>query len=145
MKVKKFSKKHTDVFKQLSVEVIYLFGSHAGGGAHPMSDVDIGVVFTEPQKYKDNTMEAYSKLYDIFIDVLPKDYLKRRFEKREHDFDLVFLQFAPIVMQYKASRDGIVLYQRLPASSADYKEQSMLHYFDFKFVEDIFNQALMTA
>jgi predicted nucleotidyltransferase len=143
MKKIKFSRKHIDIFKKLGVAIVYLFGSQAEGRPGPMSDFDIGVVFTRPEEYRDNTLKAYSQLYDIFVDVLPKNYLRKRFETRLHEFDLVFLQFAPVSMQYKASKDGIVLYQNSLKSTADYKERAMHNYFDFRFIENIFNEALI--
>ena len=143
MKKIKLSKKHIDIFKKLGVEIVYLFGSRAEDRPGPMSDFDIGVVFEQPEKYRDNTLKAYSQLYDIFVEVLPKNYLRKRLKMRAHEFDIVFLQFAPVSIQYKASRDGIVLYQDSLKSTADYKERTMHNYFDFRFIENIFNEALI--
>ena len=57
-----FLPKHKAVFRKLGVDVVYLLGSYSGGNVQPMSDVDIGVVFREPEKYKKNSMDAYSAL-----------------------------------------------------------------------------------
>ena len=58
MKIK-FSQKHKELFKKLGIDVIYLFGSYAENKTHPMSDVDIGVVFAHPEKYRGNDIEVY--------------------------------------------------------------------------------------
>ena len=50
-----FSQKQIDQFKKMGVETVYLFGSQAQGFTHPLSDVDVGVVFEEPEKYKNKT------------------------------------------------------------------------------------------
>ena len=87
----------------MGIAVIYLFGSYAQNQTHPLSDVDIGVVFENPEKYKNKTMRVYLKLYEIFSDLLPKRYLKQRFQKKEHEFDIVFLQFVPFGFQFDVS------------------------------------------
>jgi len=51
----RFSRRHINQFNKMNILAIYLFGSQAIGKTHPLSDVDIGVVFKEPEKYKDNT------------------------------------------------------------------------------------------
>ena len=96
----------------MGIAVIYLFGSYAQNQTHPLSDVDIGVVFENSEKYKDKTMRVYLKLYEIFSDLLPKEYLKQRFQKKEHEFDIVFLQFVPFGFQFEAIKKGVVLYEK---------------------------------
>ncbi len=122
MKKIKFSPKHKKIFKKLGVDIIYLFGSHAQGKAHKKSDVDIGVVFQQPEKYKDD-FAAYHQLYDILVEVLPKKYLKERVLARAHEFDLVFLQFAPLELQFNAVSKGKVLFAVNPQKEADYRQQ----------------------
>jgi predicted nucleotidyltransferase len=143
MKKIKFSKKHIGIFKKLGVETVYLFGSHAEGRPGPLSDFDIGVVFAHPEKYKNRTMEAYSQLYDIFSEVLPKNYLKKRFEMRLHEFDIVFLQFAPVSMQYSAIVKNKVLYQSSPEKRLRYQEKVLREYLDFKYYFNIFQEATL--
>jgi len=133
----KFSQKHKNQFKKLGILCIYLFGSQAQGKTHPLSDVDIGVVFEDPQKYKDKTLDVYSKLYDIITDVLPKSYLRRRFKLREHEFDLVFLQFAPLSFQFSVIKDGKVLYEKDRKKRLDYEEYVMKRNCDLEYLRNL--------
>ena len=139
----KFSQKHTNQFKKIGIQTIYLFGSRAQGKTHALSDFDIGVVFENPQKYKNKTFEVYSKLYDIFTDVLPKAYLQDRFKMRRHEFDLVFLQFAPISLQFEASRNSIVLYESNAEKRFTYEEKVINHYCDLGHIFDLSYKALL--
>lgn len=143
MKGIKFSKKHTDIFKKLGVETVYLFGSRAEGEPGPMSDFDIGIVFAHPEKYKDNTLKTYSQLYDIFVEVLPRNYLRKRFEMRAHEFDIVFLQFAPVSLQYSAIGKNKVLYQASKEKRLRYQEKVLREYLDFKYYFNIFQEATL--
>ena len=133
----KFTKKQISQLRKIDIGVIYLFGSRAKGKIHPFSDFDIGIVFNEPEKYKDKTLDIYLRLYDIFIDVLPKDYLKRRFEMREYEFDLVFLQFAPINLQFNAIKDGEVLYEKNKEAKFRYQEDVMKRIADFQYFNNM--------
>ncbi len=139
----KFSKKHKDIFQEIGISVLYLFGSYAQGNAHKLSDIDIGVVFSSPEKYKDKTMDAYLKLYDIFTDVLPKEYLKRRFKTRKHDFDLVFLQFAPLELQYNVLKQNKIIYQSNDNIEANYRENILKKYIDFSYFLNMRHQAAL--
>jgi len=142
MKIK-FSQKQLNQFKKMGIEVIYLFGSQARGFEHPLSDVDIGVVFEKPEKYKNNTLDVYSKLYGIFTDVLPKSYLRRRFQMREHEFDIVFLQFASISLQFSAIRDGKVLYEKDKEKRLQYEEYIIKRNADLNYFYDLSFKALL--
>lgn len=143
MKKIKFTQKHINTFKNLGIETIYLFGSHAQGRTHPMSDIDIGVVFSQPEKYKDNTMPAYSKLYDVFTDVLPKEYLRKRFKMRAHEFDLVFLQFAPISLQFNAIKGSKVLYEKDQEKRFNYQEYIMKRNADLEYFYSLKHEAIL--
>lgn len=143
MKKIKFTKKQINTFKKLGIETIYLFGSHAHGKTHPMSDVDIGVIFSRPEKYKDNTMDAYLKLYHIFTDVLPRSYLRKRFKMRAHEFDLVFLQFAPISLQFDAIKNAKILYEKDQEKRFNYQEYVIKRNADFEYYYNLRQQAIL--
>jgi hypothetical protein len=102
-----------------------------------MSDVDLGVVFEEPEKYKDDTLKPYLEMYDIFTEVLPKDYLRQRFKLREHEFDLAFLQFTPIHLQFNAVRNSRVLYESDTEKRLDYEEYIIKRHCDLKYFRDL--------
>lgn len=138
-----FSTKHINIFKKMGIQTIYLFGSQVSGRIGSLSDVDIGVVFIEPEKYRDKTLDVYSKLYDIFTDVLPKDYLKRRFKMRAHEFDIVFLQFAPISLQFEAIKQAEILYESNKQKRLSYEEYIMKKQCDLKYFHDMRHQAIL--
>jgi len=138
-----FSKKQINQFKKLGIEIIYLFGSYAHGFTTPMSDVDIGVVFSNPKKYKDKTMKPYLELYKIFTEVLPKKYLRKRFKMREHEFDIVFLQFAPIGLQFNAIKNSKVLYEKNKEKRFQYEEYVMKQYCDLQYFYDLSYKCLL--
>lgn len=127
----------------MGIQTIYLFGSQADNTAHSLSDVDLGIVLKEPEKHRGSTMDIYLKLYDIFTDVLPKDYLKRRFQLRAHEFDLVFLQFAPIKLQFEAIKNKKVLYETDKIKRLDYEEYVIKRYCDLQFIFQLDEQAIL--
>lgn len=138
-----FSKKQIRQFEKMGIEVIYLFGSRAKGFITPLSDFDFGIVFKTPEKYKDKMMDIYLKLYDIFTDVLPKDYLRKRFEMRKHEFDIVFLQFAPINLQFEAISKGEVIYERSAKKRFFYQEYVMKKYADLQYFYNLRYQRIL--
>jgi len=127
----------------MNILAIYLFGSQAISKAHPLSDVDIGVVFKEPEKYKDKTLQPYLELYQIVTEVLPKDYLRHRFKMKGHEFDLVFLQFAPIHVQFNAIRDARILYESNREKRLDYEEYILKRYCDLKYIYDLHYKSVL--
>lgn len=154
-----FSQKHIASFEKMGILAIYLFGSRAQGNTHPLSDVDIGVIFEKPEQYKNpasgenlssrftrsknKTMEPYSALYDIFTDVLPKEYLQKRFELKEHEVDIVFLQFAPLNLQFEATRNGKILYEEDIEKRLDYEEYVLKKNCDLKYFYDLRYNAIL--
>ena len=127
----------------MGIKVIYLFGSYGQGHPHQLSDVDIGIVFEKPERYKENTLKVYNKLYDIFTDVLPRDYLYRRFKLRKHEFDIVFLQFGPISLQFRAVRDGKVLYEKDEELRFRYQEKVMTRNADLDYFHNMRYRAIL--
>jgi len=139
----KFSKKQINQFKQMGIDIVYLFGSYAQERASALSDVDIGIVFKNPERHKDNTMNVYLKLYNILTDVLPEKYLKCRFKMREHDVDIVFLQFAPLNLQFSAIKDGVALYERDIKAKFYYHEEVMKRIADIQYFYDLRCKAIL--
>jgi predicted nucleotidyltransferase len=138
-----FARKHVDRFKKLEILAVYLFGSQAGGNIHPLSDVDIGAIFENPTRYIDKTMSPYLDLYQIFTEVLPKDYLRHRFNTKEHEFDLLFLQFAPIHIQFNAIRNAKVLFESQRDKRLDYEEYVLKRHCDLKYFYDLRESAIL--
>lgn len=138
-----FSPKHINQFRKLGIETIYLFGSQAQGRTGPLSDFDIGVVFEKPEKYRDKAMKPYLELYKIFTEVLPKEYLRRRFKMRKHEFDIVFLQFAPMRLQLEAAQNGKILYEKNLEKRLSYEEYVLKRNCDLKYFYDLRYQAIL--
>lgn len=143
MKLKQFTNDQKNTFKELGVSAVYLFGSQANNTANPFSDFDFGVTFHNLEKYYKQPLKIYGKIYDILLDILPKEYLRRRMKMRSHEFDIVFLQTTSPRMKYLATEDGIVLYKSSDRAIFDFKEESLSSYFDFKYFERIQNQAFL--
>jgi hypothetical protein len=57
--------------------------------------------------------------------------------------DIVFLQTAPLTLQYSAIKDGKILFEEDPRFTADYVNLVMNQYLDFKPVLDLFDQVSM--
>jgi predicted nucleotidyltransferase len=107
-------------FKELGVSIVYLFGSRALGTSTSMSDTDIGVVLKDPTAVKD-TRALYNDLYDLLAEQYPTKRL-----------DIVFLQAAPLPLQYHAIKEGKVLFEKDPRTTSDYEAYVINMYLDFK-------------
>jgi len=120
-----------DKLRKLGVAVVYLFGSKAIGRGTRLSDIDIGVILKNPAFEKD-TRAVYQVLYEIFTEIYPNSKL-----------DIVFLQTAPLALQYSAIKDGKILFEEDPKFTADYVNLLINQYLDFKPVLDFFDQVSM--
>ncbi len=120
-------KKIKDEIRKLGVSIIYLFGSRAIGRGSTLSDVDIGVVLKNPPIDAD-TRALYNKLYGLLSDQYPESKL-----------DLVFLQTAPLALQFFAVKDGKLLFDEDSRYTADYEKRVIQEYLDFRSVLDLFD------
>jgi len=125
-------KLNQDILESQQVGLVMVFGSQVTGLKHSKSDIDVGVVFLDNNKRKEKPVEVYGTLREELVKKLKSDKI-----------DIVYLEETPLSLQYNALRDGVVLYSVSPTFFADYKEKVLKMYFDFKFVEDIFNQAIV--
>lgn len=120
-------KKIRDEIRKLGVSIIYLFGSRAVGRGSPLSDVDIGVVLKNPPVDGD-LRDLYNKIFRVLSDQYPASKV-----------DLVFLQTAPLALQFFAVRDGKVLFEEDPRYTADYEKRVIQEYLDFRPVLNLFD------
>lgn len=134
MKKIKFTKSQKDLFKKMGIALVYLFGSHAEGVSGELSDIDIGIVFKRPDKYKGKTLEPYNKLYKVFSCV---------FEKEKGEVDVVFLQFTPLSVQLRAAQNGAVLYKRAKGAHYGYLEDIMKRHADFSYFISLKHAAVL--
>lgn len=130
----KFSKKEIKEFREEGIETIYLFGSSPQTRVQSMSDIDIGVVFSQaPERIKDR-LTTYKKLYKLFSKILPID----------KEIDVVFLQFVPLSVQISAIQTGQILYQRSKTRRYIYEEHILKQYLDFQPHLQRFNRAILS-
>lgn len=136
-----FTGQDKSLFKEMGVQTIYLFGSQVTGEENSLSDFDFGVLLKEKPGAKAR-LKVYSEMYEIITEALPKEYLERRFELREHEFDLVFLQCAPPNLQLKAFQEGLVLYDQDTKARLSYEEHILDRVADFQYFMKLQEKAL---
>jgi predicted nucleotidyltransferase len=117
--------------KKLGVAIVYLFGSKATGRASGLSDIDIGIVLKSSVSGSD-PRTLYHMLYQLFSAVYPRSKL-----------DIVFLESAPLPLQYSAIRDGKLIFEKDPKFTADYENRVINQFLDFKPVLDFFDRVTM--
>lgn len=121
-------RKLKEKLEKLGVYIVYLFGSKAIGEESRLSDIDIGVVFKDPPPVKENRF-VYHTLYELFSELYPDSSL-----------DIVFLQNAPLALQFFTIKDGKILFEKNPIFTADYENQVINQYLDFKPCLEFFNR-----
>ncbi|MCD6271238.1 nucleotidyltransferase domain-containing protein [bacterium] len=134
--MKALSQKTKRRLQKLEVEIVFLFGSTITTTQTPLSDIDIGVVFKDFKKIKSDIGKFYGKIFNLLLD---------EFKIKEEKLDLVFLQEAPLSLQYRTITEGKILYCQNPEFLANYKEYVLKYYFDFQPVEKEFYQSLIKA
>jgi len=114
--------------KSLGMAVVYLFGSKAIRRASPLSDTDLGIVLRQLRPDQD-TRTLYNTLFKIFSDLYPDSRV-----------DIVFLQRAPLALQFSAIRDGKIIFEDDPVFRADYEHLVVKQYLDFHPVLELFDR-----
>lgn len=112
-----------DKLKELNVGLVYLFGSEADGTAGPLSDVDIGVVFTDPKIARGNTLEIYNELYNILTDHFDMSNFR--------NMDIVFLERASLELNFDVIAHGIPLFEISQDFRMNFEERIATLYRDF--------------
>jgi len=125
-------KLNNKLLKKNKVGLVILFGSKATKTTHPGSDLDIGVVFEDESLKIKNPVEVYGDLYQIF---------SKAFNTANPD--IVYLRDVPLSLQYKSISEGKILYCKSSKFLANYKEEVMIRYFDFQFVENCFKKVFL--
>ncbi|MBU0765761.1 MAG: nucleotidyltransferase domain-containing protein [Bacteroidetes bacterium] len=119
------------LLKKNKVNVVFHFGSSLTGTVHPFSDIDIGVVFEDETIRNKKPVDTYGDLYEVFCKAFNVE-----------NPDIVYLRDAPLSLQFNAVYNGRIIYSVSPLAVADYKEEVMIKYFDFQYVENYFNNVL---
>lgn len=120
--------------KKIGVAALYLFGSHAEGFDGDLSDIDVGVLLTDPRALK-NSRQLYQELYDIFSDVFDLSGFKT--------IDIVFLQQAPLELRFDVITHGKVLFDQSPDMRSQFEDTTTMLSIDFKPLLDDFNTQIL--
>lgn len=115
---------HGDELKNLHVGLVYLFGSQAEGVAGPASDIDVGIVFTDPQIVHGDTTEIYNALYNLLCGVFDVSNFRT--------IDIVFLERASLELQFDAISHGRTLFEISSDFRLDFEERISALYRDFE-------------
>ena len=97
----------------------YLFGSHAGGGAQPHSDIDVAVYIDETHE-EQSVFGLRAELTTFLMEGL-----------RDNNIDLLILNHAPPVLYYHVLRDGVRVLSRDLATTTTREGQAVSRYCDF--------------
>ncbi len=120
-----------EVYRELGVAVVYLYGSYAREEPSPFSDVDIGVILAE-----DVPREKYLHVKLELMDRISKILKHPKVEVR-------VLNETPVVFRYEVVRDGCLAYCSDEDMRVDFEAGTMMEYFDFKYVLDEYYHHLM--
>lgn len=131
--MKSLTKKDKDRLSDLGVGVVYLFGSAAHGIQTASSDVDIGIVMSDPKMALGNTMPMYSELFELLGELV----------KDSNKLDIVFLQRAPLELRFDAIKNGRPLYEATTGFRLDFEESVTKAYCDFRPILREFDEAII--
>ena len=101
--------------KDPSVELAYLFGSHADCTQGPISDYDIAVLFSNPVPPE----KAYRVAHKLATLLMTERV------------DFVVLNRVPIELRYAVVATGIVIYEVSPAVRVEFEASTLSCYSDF--------------
>ena len=97
----------------------YLFGSHARGGAHGRSDVDVAV-YIDKARAEARRFGYQAELTTHLMDALGMNAV-----------DVVVLNTAPPLLYHRVLRDGVRLLSRNLRATTTRAGQALSRYFDF--------------
>jgi len=131
-----------DICKQFNIALLYLFGSQKQKALSilqgepvsikdPLTDIDVGVVFSEPLPTGRKRTRLYSNIYNLLEDLfLP------------YNLDLVFLSENHSVFQAEAVK-GICVYAASDSAKDTYEEDILRRACDFfPFLEIYYDELL---
>ena len=108
---------------------VYLFGSQVDGYAMPWSDIDLAVLWAEPVDFRTElALDAQIAL------ALGTDAV-----------DVVNLGRCPLALQFRVVAEGILFYERDPTRVADFTQRTLVRYYDFQPVLQIYHREFMRS
>jgi hypothetical protein len=118
------------LMRQPDVSMAYLFGSQAQGRAHPLSDVDVGVLLAD-QLTPAEQSRARLRLVGELMALLRRD-----------DVDLVILNQAPLLLRHRVLRDGRLLFARDDRERIRFAAETYRRYLDCRHMYDVLDEAM---
>ena len=115
--------------------MFFLFGCQAEGLDAPKSDIDVGIVVLPDALSSINWCELYNALYDVFTDMFDMSGFR--------DIDIVFLDRAPLELQFDVITHGQVLFETDPDIRMDFEERVATLYRDFRPLLNEFDRAIL--
>ncbi|MGB9700890.1 MAG: type VII toxin-antitoxin system MntA family adenylyltransferase antitoxin [Thermodesulfobacteriota bacterium] len=115
------------------VIALFFFGSLATGKLRPLSDLDIALLL------KDNISKG--KLFNREIDLI---CLIGK-ELGTEEFDLIILNTAPLRFAHQILKNGKKIFVKDQRRLANFQEEVIKKYIDFKFYQEQFNQAFLSG
>lgn len=110
--------------KDAGVAVVYFFGSRTSGHHLSLSDIDIGIVMENSNRFRDKNSKLYTEIYDIISSDIP-DYIDGP------KLDISFLQKANPALAMKAIHEGEILFESRPFMRAEFEELTFKLYNDY--------------
>jgi len=117
--------------KKAGVEVAYLFGSVARNDASPISDIDIGVLFSESLSPRQKHLNALALISDL-IGIYHKN-----------NVEVVDLQQASPALRYNAINQGKVIFNIKETRRTQFEVHALNSYLSTKPLRDQYNQQLI--
>ncbi len=106
------------------IAAVYLFGSFGTEFQMPTSDIDLGVVFSQPVELKQ----------ELEIDVELSMFLNT------DKVDFVNLARTPLRLQFKALKEGELVSENNPIANSNFIEKVVKQYWDYRISHDCFMQ-----
>lgn len=111
-------KQLSEFFQQQSqVAAVYIFGSYGTEYQHPKSDIDLGIVFSFPILLSD----------EIVIDGNLSLHVAS-----DREIDFVNLNNAPVPLQFRALREGLLIYEGNYIKHSEFIEQVLKANFEYQ-------------
>jgi len=124
--------------KEAGVAVVYFFGSRTSGSHFSFSDIDIGIVMENTDRFRGKNSNLYTEIYDIISTDLP-DFIDGP------KLDIAFLQKANPALAMKAIHEGEILFESSPLIRADFEELTFKLYNDYLKLQREYQEANIKA